>query len=477
MKRTLIAISIVALLGATPAIAQVDLSRYVALGDATTAGLTNGGLMDCYQLNSWPKVLADQAGVGDEFEMPLISTPGLPQLFQLVGIDVIAGQLVPTIVRVGLEPGNPDNALLPRPYNNLAVPGATLFNLLFTTGDITNLLAGNFDNAMHDIILRFPADPGTGQPTPAIAQAIGLDPTLVTVWIGNDDVLPSVLTGSPIEGLTMTPVSLFAEMYPQAVGALVSLTSADIVLMTVFDVTEAPLATTLPPLLEVPGVGITPIIGSNGPLSLDSRVTLPASELLAQGYGLPLPGSPPLPEDLNLATGEPGYVLRPAEIQTIKDQVAAYNQIIRDTAAAFGLPVFDAGGIMDRANVGEGWTFASLVFDSEFLLGGVIGFDGLYKQQIGHWIFAMELIDFLNAEMGADIDTVNMNDILFFNPCAAPPEVKATGDNVVFSKAAHQQLLDILVPQLKQLSEPDEPAERELPEPIRSHPRARRRLP
>ncbi len=60
-------------------------------------------------------------------------------------------------------------------------------------------------------------------------------------------------------------------------------------------------------------------MGTKGPLTADSLVTLLAGGLIAQGYGLP--GGPPLPEDLNFLTGEPGYVLRPEEIEIIDDRV------------------------------------------------------------------------------------------------------------------------------------------------------------
>jgi len=463
MKRILIACSLVALLGAAPATAQVDLSRYVALGDSTTAGFTHGGLLDCYQLNSWPAVLARQGGVQD-FELPLVSSPGLPQLLQLVHLEIIQGTPVPVIVPIGFEPGLPYNATLPRPYNDLGVPGATLFDMLFTTGDIINLLAGNTNNVMHDLILRFPALPGPGGqlvPTPAIAQAIGLDPTFVTVWIGGNDILGAILAATPIEGVTMTPVEIFGLLYPQALGALVTQTTADVVAFTVLDMVDSlPFVTAIPPLVEIPGMGIVPLQGTYGPLSIDSLVTAPAAELIAQGYGLPIPGSPPLPEDLNMITGQPGYVLRPQEIQIIKDRTAAFNQIIRDTAATLGVPVFDVNDFWHEA-VDYGIHYGGMEFNSDFLVGGIVGFDGIHFQQMGDALLALDLIDFLNNELGADIDQINLADIVFSNPCAGPMAAPAKANNdVVFSKDAHDQLMKIFLRKLSTQTRPQPPMRR-----------------
>ena len=93
------------------------------------------------------------------------------------------------------------------------MPGADLYDMLFTTGNIYNLLAGHQDNVMHDLILR------DGEHT-ALEQAIGLQPTFVTMWIGNNDVLNAALAGTPVEGVTMTPVATFEQLYNTALGAL-----------------------------------------------------------------------------------------------------------------------------------------------------------------------------------------------------------------------------------------------------------------
>jgi lysophospholipase L1-like esterase len=459
MKKIILAVSVVALLGALPASAQLDFTRYVALGDSLTAGFANNGLADCYQLHSYPAVLANQAGAAT-FEMPLVSPPGIPPVVRLASL---AGG-VPVLVPDG-NPADafPYNATYPAPYNNLGVPGANLFNLLFTTGDINNLLAGNTDNAMHDLILRIPQvpNPVTGEPMDftALVQAIALDPTFVTLWIGSNDVLGGVTSGTPIDGVTMTPADVFATLYPQAVGALVQSTSADIVLFTLPDFTEIAFMKTIPPFLDIPGLGVVPIMGSNGPLPADARVSLLASSLLAQGYGLPLPGSPPLPEDVDLITGTPGYVLRPDEISFIKDRVAELNAIIVQTADAFGLPVFDAGALIDRANFGEGYVFGGVHLDGTYLTGGLVGYDSVHPQQLGYAVIAMYLIDFLNDTYGADIEPINMTGILFDNPCA--PLGGAYGvdaKSVQFSPEAVDSFLELFMPELPRVLPHDQEA-------------------
>jgi len=460
MKKIVLAVSVVALLGALPASAQLDFTRYVALGDSLTAGFANNGLADCYQLHSFPAVLATHAGA-PSFEMPLISPPGIPPVVRLASLAGGVPELVPD--------GNPAdafpyNATYPAPYNNLGVPGANLYNLLFTTGDINNLLGGNTDNAMHDLILRIPQvpNPVTGElmDFTALVQAIALDPTFITLWIGQNDVLGGVTSGTPIDGLTVTPADVFATLYPQAVGALVQSTSADIVLFTIPDVTEIAFMKTIPPFLSIPGLGVVPIMGSNGPLPADARVSLLASSLLAQGYGVPLPGYPPLPEDVNLITGTPGYVLRPEEISFLKDRVAELNAIIVQTADTFGLPVFDAGALIDRANFGEGFVFGGAHLDGSYLTGGLVGYDSVHPQQLGYAVIAMYLIDFLNETYDADIEPFNLSEILFDNPCAplVPPPYGVDAKSIQFSPEAADSFLELFMPELPRVLPHDQEA-------------------
>ena len=146
MKKTIFALSLVALLAAVPATAQVDFTNYVALGDSMTAGFASASMMDWYQDRSYPAVLAQQAGAS-VFQQPYISTPGIGPIFELVSLIP-----TPVIQPVGLVPGMPYNYEYPLPYNNLGIPTATLYDMIFQTGDINNLIAGNFDTVFFEML-------------------------------------------------------------------------------------------------------------------------------------------------------------------------------------------------------------------------------------------------------------------------------------------------------------------------------------
>jgi len=434
MKKSCVVTMMVALLVAGAATA-VDLSRYYALGDSMTAGYASGSLHEYYQRRAYPAMLAQQAGT-TPFELPLISAPGIDTILGLIQLNP-----GPVIMKVDTVQGQPINAQLEGPYNNLAVPGATVHDMLYTTGNIMNLLAGNTDNVMHDLILR------NGVNT-ALEQAIGAQPTFITVWIGQNDVLGTVLWGTPIDGVNMTPVADFATDYANALGALATiLPNTDVVVFNIGNATAVPFVSTIAPYLDVPGVGHVPLIGSNGLLPEDAYVTLGASSLMAMGYGIPveLGGSGlPLPEDIDLTTGAPGVVLRAEEIAVINQRTAELNAVIADTAAAFGYPVLDINGLFDDIVNGEYPTFGGIELTPDFLVGGIFSYDGIHPQDIGQAMIAMWLIDLINEHYGADIPQINMDEVLCDGGCADQgPPAKVKTLLPTFSKQAFHQLLEL----------------------------------
>ncbi len=435
MKKTILITCLVALLAATPAMAQVDFTSYVALGDSLTAGFASGSLMDWYQERSYPAVLAHQAGA-PIFEQPTISEPGLPAILELVSL-LQDGQLRPTIAPVGLIPGLPSNAFYPDIYNNLGIPGANLYDMLFRTGDLENF---NPANAMFDIILR-------DNLHTALEFAIGAQPTFVTVWIGNDDVLGAVVAGTAIDGVTMTPVEMFALLYNNAIGALATNTSADIVLINIPYSTETPFATSLDPFVDIPDLGRWYLMADTGVLTDDDLVTLFGGLLIAQGYGLP--GGPPLPDNLDFLTGNPGYVLRPDEVATINDRIDAYNAIIGDVGALYGYPVFDVNAFFaDLVSGRELPLFGGIELTADFLLGGIFSYDGLHPQNIGNALVANELVQFINAEFGDSIPQVNMAEVLFEGDWQTPGISPAAAKDVVLSREAFEEVYKLFAPKL-----------------------------
>ncbi|HET7293145.1 MAG TPA: SGNH/GDSL hydrolase family protein [Vicinamibacteria bacterium] len=374
MKKRNALLGLALLLFASGAGAQ-SFDVYVSIGDSLAAGFTNGSLVEGHQAVSVPALLARQAGAQD-FQQPTIGTPGIPPELRLLSLTP------PLIAPSSSTPGQPLNLGLTRPYNNLAVPGATVIDALTTT-------SGGF----HDLILR-----GLGT---QVAQAVALRPTFITLWIGNNDVLGAALRGQAVSGVTLTPAQDFRQAYAATLAALAQ-TGARIVAANLPDVTSIPFVTTIPPIVVNPATrepvvvdGRTiPLLGPNGPLPANAYVTLAASSLLAQGVGIPraLGGQgTPLPNEV---------VLDPGEAQTIRDHVNTHNQLIRELCGAANVPVLDIHALLEELTV-FGREVGGVRVTADFLTGGFYGYDGVHPTELGYAMIANEWIGVINQNGGS----------------------------------------------------------------------------
>lgn len=242
---------------------DVDLSRYVALGDSLTAGFKDGTLYLDGQLDSFPNILSQlfaEAG-GGAFVQPLvgdnlggllaggvdIASPN-EQLPRLV-LANISGSLTP-IRQSGTR--TMDLALSPLtggPYNNMGVPGAKSFHI--TANGYGNF--SNLPNANPWAIYLNIAD-GTNN---ILGESLSLAPTFFTLWIGNNDVLGYATGGgvgndsstTTAYGLTSAditdPVNVFTPTYNAIVTNLTS-GGAKGILVNIPSIVDIPFFTTVP---------------------------------------------------------------------------------------------------------------------------------------------------------------------------------------------------------------------------------------
>lgn len=358
--------------------AQANFNVYVSIGDSLAAGFSSGSLVEAHQRNSVPALLARQAAVSD-FQQPLVSEPGIPAELTLVSLSPI-----PVILPKSTSTGRPTNLTLPRPYNNLAVPGARAKDALQTVkggGPLSDLVLRNLGSQ--------------------VALGVVQHPTFVTLWIGNNDVLSAALAGRVIEGVTLTPVAQFRQSYASIVAALKT-TGATIIAANLPDVTAIPFVATIPPVVVNPATrqpvivsGRTiPLIGPQGPLPGNAFVTLSAASLLARGVGIPVAlggQGTPLPDSVILDAGE---------VASIKDRVAADNQAIAEVCSAAGVTLLDLHGFQAELAV-NGRDVGGIHLSADFLTGGLFSYDGVHPTDLGYAIVANEWIAAINAHGGS----------------------------------------------------------------------------
>jgi lysophospholipase L1-like esterase len=416
--------------------------KYVALGDSLTAAVEGGCLVTRHQQRSYPKRVADALLI-DDFQQPFVSerAVGAGSTGTCLGAVVAGGTI--TVGPVSGQ-GQPTNATLARPYDNLGIPGANAADLVDLR--VANP-AGNTANRSAALVLRnFPGGPFEGMN--AVEEANLLAPDIVTVWIGPNDVLGAALSGVAIDQVTLTPAAVFEAKYAQILASLnESEFLRTIITLNVPDVAALAFTTTIPRVVVNPTTR-QPVLVNGSPVPLlgprttstcstppcpvpeGTLVTLGASALLAQGLGVPasLGGTgQPLPDGSFTppSTLNQGVLLYPEEVALIRQRTSDINGRIASVAANFpDAIVVDAHSIFDDI-VAHGYDAGGgIVITTAFLTGGLFSADGFHASNIGYAIVAKAIIDRLNEETGNRYELPDFASTLF-EPDV--PVITATG--------------------------------------------------
>jgi hypothetical protein len=440
-----------AVFAAGPLAAQTTFHKYVANGDSITAGVQGNCLVARNQRTAYPVLLAAALGIAD-FQEPLVgeSRTVTNPATACLGPSIIGGAIQPGPVS---QPGAPTNSTLPRPYDNLAMPSAKAQDLVDLR--VSNPTAGGVQTSAALVLRNFPTGPFEGRN--AIDETLLLNPDLVSVWIGNNDVLDAALAGVAIENVTMTPKATFDTKYAAVVSGLRA-TGRTLVVLNVPDVTAVPFATTLG-ISRTVGTNTIPFLGPRTtatcttapcPIPAGSLVTLQAGPLLATGHGIPAAAGgigDALPDGSVGATGlTPGVILYPDEVALIQQRTNDINATIASVATANNAILIDIHAIFEDVKA-HGYTVGGITFTNALLQGGLFSADGFHPSNIAHAIIADEIIKAINRVNGANIPEVNFT-AAFFTPNVPPAAATALSANDFWRSifAMYPPDMDVILP-------------------------------
>ena len=395
---------------AAPA-ATVNLGRIVVIGDSVLAGFASGGLVRrgrMGQRDSAPALIARQARVS--LPQPYMSRPGFPPPVTIEDKNH-NGVLDPGEIRrrgrgIGFrsQPG--------RDARNIAVPGervSTVFDTVSIADVIGDAIAGDAKgrDVMKAVIVGLPPqDESVSQ----VSRARDLNPSLLLVWLGNNDILGSVTRADPSAGVAT--VAEFGTQYRRLLDALAD-TGAPMVIANIPDVTG------LPVLRRAAGE-VTSCRAEDGTVR-----PVATTDLLSIRMDRALLPVPPC-----------ARVLDSAEQAFVRETINAFNLEIAaaalDTEQRRGVPValVDAFGLFDQFTQpgvdvrGNG----SLVLTTRYL-GGLFTLDGVHPTRTAHAVIANAFIDAMNARFGTALAHVNVAAVAArdgfvgnrFQPAGEPP--------------------------------------------------------
>lgn len=463
-----------------PTSGTASYDRFVTVGNSITAGYQSGALYKSSQDFAYGNLIAIQ--VGASFEMPIYSDPGTGGRMELTGLDAKGNPIIVTNTSKGI----PSNINYAAPYNNLGIPGAALYDVLNATDSLTCATAKfsvpSKPNPLFNLILR---NQGS-----QFAQAKALNPTLLTLWIGNNDVLGFATSGG-FSPSSPTDAATFSGLYKALADSLKSL-NTKVVVANLPDVTAIPFFNTVgPKVAKDTSVhwSANKAIGSKGLYYVKHNTTasaFPDTSVYADSIGL-LTGK----VDLTLVAGsfaaylgdktgavwsalaaylkipvsyiKPAYVnvaypfgfhplnplpdflvLDDTEISMAKTATASFNATILSAANDKGFVLVDINSFFNliraRDNAGGSY-YGGIKFTTGYISGGLFSLDGVHPSNHGHAIIANEFIKVINAKWGGNIPLVNVAAIdpsfilgkrISFNHFGIPKFQAGAFDNLLF---------------------------------------------
>lgn len=386
---------------------SIDPTTYVAVGNSLTAGMQSGGVVDEFQRYCFPNLIATQLGTAS-FVQPLIPVPGTGAIMKLTSITPV------TIVTGETSVTPPSNSTHPAPYHNLGIPGAILYDAIDESSIAQR--AQQRSNPYYLLYMRDQTLFGKS----LIEQALKLKPTVMTFWLGANDVLGYVASGGTRGTNTGagggTPQTLpteavvFRTLYATALNAIKTASpSTKVIVGTIPNPTVIPLCTVVPRQIPNPqnptqllSIYYKKKDGSVQTVGSEDYVLLTAQAQFARGFGLT--PSTPL---------ESAYVLDKDEIAIANAAINDFNTIIKDEAAKAGYAVADVATRFETI-ARDGYHAAGETYTFAYISGGLFSLDGVHPTSRGHALLANIFIEAMNKAYGANIPFVQLSDIPAF---------------------------------------------------------------
>ena len=448
--------------GETPVTAgTADFSRYVALGDSFAAGFSDGALFKKGQENSYPNLLAQQfaAAGGGVFSSPYMAADNVGG-FSAGGVQVASQRLyletstnTPTPV-----PGVSANTLTERltgSFNNMGIPGAKSFHLLFNGYAPLNPYFKRMASATTATVL---------------GDALAQNPTFFSLWIGGNDELGYATNGGvptsqhAVNGNDLTPTANFTAAY-NTLATQLSANGRKGVVANLPYVTALPYFTAVPynavPLnaatatqlnsgyaayngglavaqsaglitaAEKTKRTITFAAGQNAVVMVDSYLTnlsalglpsyrqatsadllvLPSRSIIGTAVG----GNPAQVNGVSVPL-EDKWVLSSDEVAEVKTATDAYNVVIQAAATANNLAFVDAKSVMNQLSTTAGLNFNTYTMTSTYVTGNSFSLDGVHPSPKGYALIANKFLEAINAKYGATLQLVKSQDYRILYP-------------------------------------------------------------
>jgi hypothetical protein len=398
-----------------PVQGEMNPTRFVMIGGGHAGGYMDDALTHEGQLNSVANIIAEQfkSVGGGSFNQPLVSQNSIGiSLTNLAPFKLgyktdckNVTSLSPIRIATGgdLSVFNDNLYLASNKFGNFGIPGMKLLDVSSTSFANVNPFFKRMTSSTSSSVLD---------------NVMGVDPTFFSIFLGIEDVMDYAKSGGKNNNLPST--ATFETAYNNLVQVLTA-NGAKGVVATIPDVTQMPYFTTIP---------------WNG-LNLDeSNVTTLNNIYNPLGFFFELGSNPFMIEDpaandfgvRQILDGElillsvpldsvkcnqmgvlfplrTEFVLTLSEIETLRNQIAAYNTIIKTIASQKNLAVVETDKLAQ--NLTDGFVYNGISMSAKFVSGGAYSLDGIHYNAKGNALLANEFIKAINKKYKSSLHQVN----------------------------------------------------------------------
>ncbi len=362
-------------------------TSYVAIGNSLTAGYQSGGINDSTQRLSYPSLLAKT--MNTRYAYASLVNPGCPP--PIVNFQTQARLDAGTSATCALRTASSIAVAL----NNVAVPGAL-------AADPTSV-STTASNALTTFILG-----GKTQ----VAKAADANPTFVSAWIGNNDVLSAAVSGLlvPTPGITtgVTSSADFQTSYSALVAALKAMpTLQGAVLIGVANVGAMPALFPVAALQNPAFKGGFDQFAGGTTTVLPNCLVAPGNQALVSIQILGQMRSGAHPRVVGCAPNSiPGtpvgniFILDATEQASLAASVASYNTFIQSQASANGWAYYDPNALLQSLKAAGCISTVPNLANATQPFGPCISLDGIHPTVVANRALVGDLIAAINAKYG-----------------------------------------------------------------------------
>jgi phospholipase/lecithinase/hemolysin len=374
-----------------PPAADPIFQRYVALGNSITAGYQSSGINDSTQKESYARIVAEQMHTG--YVYPQLVNPGCPPpVTNFLTRIRTSGDTISNSCKLR----NPATTLLVQ--NNVAVPGATSADPTATTTKASNILTQLF----------------LGGKT-QVQRALDAQPTFVSVWIGNNDVLDAATKGVTGANTTLntagiTDTTTFRANYKRMMDQLLVQKGLKGILIGVVNVTAIPALFPAESLLTNPTfkakfdaiVGSTTTVLAN---CVGSRALI-SYGIAGQIRAGVFPAVISCQKNVPAAPVGDWFVLDSTEQRIFNTDIARYNSYIANKADSAGFAYLDPNPLLYGLRASGAIPTLPDFTNPTATFGAYISLDGAHPTGKTHRLAANAIIQAINLKYHTTLATI-----------------------------------------------------------------------